>query len=85
MTGDDDLRTPAPADVWQRIDLPLINQRFTELILADRPDLMGPMMDGALVIHVEPFDDEGWTTVRVVTKDGADTEAGAQAHWSALI
>jgi hypothetical protein len=83
----DDLREPAPG--WltpDRIDGDAIQTRLATMLEVERPELFAELLAGALSWTLEPFDGEGWTTVRVIRKaTGEDTEAGMQTHWSAVV
>jgi hypothetical protein len=89
MTEDDGQPVDPLPDWWTNayvdVDRDLINRLITELIVAERPDLMDEMMAGELSWELEPFDEHGWTTLSLRRKaTGEATDVGAQCHWSAI-
>jgi hypothetical protein len=84
MDQHEDLREPAPPGV--EVDRDLIAARLGTTIEAEAPELAGALLAGSLAWRMEPFDAEGWATVRVVWADTGEPIDGvaAECHWSAV-
>jgi hypothetical protein len=80
----EDLRTPAPPGL--EVDRDLIALRLGHTIEVEAPELFEFLMRGELGWGLEPWDAEGWASVRVFWKDTGEVidGVGAQCHWSSV-
>jgi hypothetical protein len=80
----EDLRVPAPPGI--EVDRDLIAARLGATIETDAPELAVALFAGDLGWVLEPWDSEGWATVRVFWRATGETVegVGAQCHWSSV-
>jgi hypothetical protein len=81
----EDLRDPAPPGV--QVDRDLIAARLGTTIEVEAPELAEFLFRGELWWRLEPWDSEGWATVRVFWKDSGEPVegVGAECHWSSVV